>query len=52
MKRYGKSFQKEFDYSSNSIEALEEILDYYSKDLSKSSPTENQIWSRALIFGS
>ena len=49
---YAKSFQKKFDYSSNSIEALEEILDYYSKDLSKSSPTENQIWSMALIFGS
>ena len=27
-------------------------MDYYSKDLSKSSPTENQIWSMALIFGS
>lgn len=49
---YAKSFQKEFDYSSDSVEDLEKILDYYSKDLSKSSPTENQIWSMALIFGS
>lgn len=49
---YAKSFQKKFDYSPNSINDLEEILDYYSKDISKSHPTENQIWSMALIFGS
>lgn len=49
---YAKSFQKKFDYSPNSINDLEEILEYYSKDISKSHPTENQIWSMALIFGS
>lgn len=49
---YAKSFQKKFDYSPNSINDLEEILDYYSKDISKSHPTENQIWSMTLIFGS
>lgn len=49
---YAKSFAKNFDYSSNSIKGLEEILDYYSNDIFKSSPTENQIWSMALIFGS
>ena len=49
---YAKSFQKKFDYSPNSINDLEEILEYYSKDIFKSHPTENQIWSMALIFGS
>ena len=27
---YAKSFEKDFDYSRNSIKDLEEILDYYS----------------------
>ena len=49
---YAKSFGKELDYSEDSIKAVEEILDYYAKDLTKSKPTENQIWSMALIFGS
>lgn len=49
---YAKSFQKKFDYSPDSIKDLEEILDYYSKDISASQPTENQIWSMAIIFGS
>lgn len=48
---YAKSFDKELDYSSNSIKDLEEILDWYSKDIEKSKPTENQIWSMAMIFG-
>ena len=30
------SFDKEFDYSKNSIDDLEEILDYYSKDMAES----------------
>ena len=49
---YGKSFQKNFDFSEKSIGELEEILDYYAKDLLESRPTENQIWSMSLIFGS
>ena len=49
---YAKSFQKEFNYSEMSIGDLEEILDYYSKDLLESRPTENQVWSMSLIFGS
>lgn len=49
---YAKDFDKEFDYSKKSIVSLEEILDYYSNDISKSKPTENQIWSMSLIFGS
>lgn len=49
---YAKHFNKSFDYSQNSIADLEEILDYYSNDISVSKPTENQIWSMAVIFGS
>lgn len=49
---YAKSFQKEFNYSEMSIGDLEEILDYYAKDLLESRPTENQVWSMSLIFGS
>ena len=49
---YAKSFQKNFDFSERSIGDLEEILDYYAKDLLESRPTENQIWSMSLIFGS
>ena len=49
---YGKSFQKNFDFSAKSIGELEEILDYYAEDLLESRPTENQIWSMSLIFGS
>lgn len=49
---YAKSFEKNFDYSNYCIKDLEEILNYYSNDISKSNPTESQIWNMALIFGS
>jgi len=49
---YAESFQKNFDYSKKSINDLEEILDFYSNDISESKPTENQIWSMSIIFGS
>ena len=49
---YAKSFKKIFDYSYKSIGELEEILDFYSNDILKSKPTENQIWSMSIIFGS
>ena len=49
---YAKSFQKNFDFSERSIGDLEEILDYYAKDLLESRPTENQVWSMSHIFGS
>ncbi len=49
---YAESFQKHFDYSKKSINDLEEILDFYSNDVSESKPTENQIWSMSIIFGS
>ena len=49
---YAKHFSKNLDYSKDSITDLEEILDYYAKDVCVSKPTENQIWSMSLIFGS
>jgi len=49
---YANEFNKKLDYSENSIADLEEILDWYSKDIAISKPTENQIWSMAIIFGS
>jgi hypothetical protein len=33
---FAREFNKQFDYSAESIESLEEILDYYSKDISVS----------------
>ncbi len=49
---YAQEFDKNLDFSENSIVDLEEILDWYSKDIVVSKPTENQIWSIAIIFGS
>lgn len=49
---YAKDFNKKFNYSPKSIEELEEILDFYSKDIPVSKPTDNQIWSMSIIFGS
>lgn len=49
---YANEFNKKLDYSENSIADLEEILDWYSKDIAISKPTENQIWSMSVIFGS
>ena len=49
---YAKEFNKKLDYSETGIADLEEILDLYSKDIAISKPTENQIWSIAIIFGS
>lgn len=48
---YANEFNKKLDYSENSIADLEEILDWYSKDISVSKPTENQIWSMSITFG-
>ncbi|MCJ8007416.1 hypothetical protein ACFFF5_14540 [Lederbergia wuyishanensis] len=61
---YAKTFGKSFTYSEDDIKDLEEILDFYSKDLkgnllknllrkmTKTMPTENQIYSMSLIWGS
>ena len=49
---FAAEFHKQLDYSEQSIADLEEILDWYSKDIAVSKPTENQIWSMSLIFGS
>ena len=49
---YAQDFDKRLDFSENSIVDLEEMLDWYSKDISVSKPTEKQIWSMSIIFGS
>ena len=49
---YAKDFDKEFDFSKSSITDLEEVLDFYSTDIPASRPTENQLWSMSIIFGS
>lgn len=49
--KYGSEFNKTLDYTNQSIIDLEEILDHYSKDISISKPTTNQVWSLATIFG-
>ncbi len=54
---YAKSFGIQLDYSEKSITSIEEILDYYHNDLKTANennqgPTENQIWSMAVIWGS
>ncbi|MBO9605565.1 MAG: hypothetical protein J7639_06425 [Paenibacillaceae bacterium] len=61
--KYAKSFGKTLDYSEASIKDVEEILDFYSKDLnpgffkrtirkiSGKQPTANQIYSMATIWG-
>ena len=49
--QYGVPFGKALDYSPASLSDLEEILEYYHQDSEKNCPTENQLWSMALIFG-
>ena len=49
---FAERFEKDFDYSKRSLSDLEEILEYYSKDLLRSNPSENQLISMSLIFGS
>ncbi|PYG84299.1 uncharacterized protein DUF3806 [Ruminiclostridium sufflavum DSM 19573] len=60
---YAKGFSKDLDYTENSIDAVEEILEYYHNDLKgniiknflrkikNEVPTESQIWSLAAIWG-
>ena len=48
---YDAQEDKTFDYSAQSIADLEEVLDGYATDLRVDRPTENQIWSVAMIFG-
>jgi len=50
--KFAEDVNKKLDYSKNSIAVLEEVLDCYSNDIPKSKPTENQIRSMSVIFGS
>lgn len=51
-----QSFNEELDYSVESIKTVEKILDYYFQDLQncnvEEKPTENQVWSMSMIWGS
>ncbi len=61
--QYAKGFSKDLDYSESSLSAVEEILEYYHKDLKGNFtknvlrklkgevPTASQIWSMATIWG-
>lgn len=49
--KYAKDFEKEFDYSRQSIESLDDILQYYYEEIQKTNPAEKSIWKMAVIFG-
>lgn len=49
---YAREFDKHLDFSETSIADLEEILEWYCSDIADSHPTDNQIWSVSIIFGS
>ena len=50
---YAQSFGKRLDYSDESIDDVEEILDFYHQELvrTEEKPTQNQIWSMAVVWG-
>lgn len=48
---YAGAFSKTFDYTTKSVEDLEEILQHYHADMVRSAPTDRQIHSMALIWG-
>jgi hypothetical protein len=50
---YAQSFGKHLDYSDDSVGDVEQILDFYHRDLARSEekPTLNQIWSMAVVWG-
>ena len=50
---YAQSFGKRLDYSDDSIDDVEEILDFYHQELvrTEEKPTQNQIWSMAVVWG-
>lgn len=53
--RYAQSFDEELNFSKESIESVDKILDYYFEDLKNCAedekPTEQQTWSMAMIWG-
>lgn len=48
---YAAQLGRELDYTPASIAALDEILQIYHEDIHRSEPTEDQVYSVALIFG-
>ncbi|GMA97773.1 hypothetical protein [Pelosinus sp. IPA-1] len=53
--RYAQKFNEKLDFSRESIKVVEEILEYYFQDLQNCAadekPSEEQVWSMALIWG-
>ena len=47
---YAASLGKLLDYTPSSIPILDEILQIYYEDIHHSEPTEDQVYSIALIF--
>jgi hypothetical protein len=60
---YAKSFNVQLDYTEANVNSIEDILEFYHKDLKgtlikniirklkKEEPTESQIWSMSTIWG-
>ena len=48
---YAASLGKVLDYTPASVSVLDEILQIYHEDIHHSEPTEDQVYSMALIFG-
>lgn len=48
---YAASLGKVLDYTPASVSVLDEILQIYHEDIHHSEPTEDQVYSVALIFG-
>ena len=48
---FGTSLGKVLDYTPASVSVLDEILQIYHEDIHHSEPTEDQVYSVALIFG-
>lgn len=47
---YAQSFDKDLNYSKESIRDLDAILEYYHTDMKVNQPTEGQLWSMATIY--
>ncbi|WP_052703007.1 hypothetical protein [Paenibacillus beijingensis] len=53
--KYAKSFEVDLNFEERTINDVERILEYYSTEFlnatEEEKPTENQIWSMAVIWG-
>ena len=49
--KYGAAFHKAFDFSADSIAALDEILRYYHEEYRENRASDSQLWNLSVIFG-